>query len=37
VPVHLAYFTARVTEDGRLATFADLYGYDGKVREQLGN
>jgi L,D-transpeptidase YcbB len=36
VPVHLAYFTARVTEDGRLATFADLYGYDGKVREQLG-
>lgn len=36
VPVHLGYFTARVAEDGSLMTFADLYGYDGKVREKLG-
>jgi L,D-transpeptidase YcbB len=36
VPVHLAYFTVRVTEDGRLATFDDLYGYDEKIWQQLG-
>ncbi|HEX2257014.1 MAG TPA: L,D-transpeptidase family protein [Afifellaceae bacterium] len=36
VPVHLAYFTARVTDDGKLVTFADLYGYDSQVRQQLG-
>jgi murein L,D-transpeptidase YcbB/YkuD len=36
VPVHLTYFTVRVADDGSLKTFADLYGYDGKIREKLG-
>ena len=28
IPVHITYFTARVTEDGKLTTFGDYYGHD---------
>ncbi len=35
VPVYLVYFTARVEDDGHLATFADIYGNDGRVISAL--
>ncbi|NOT70285.1 MAG: L,D-transpeptidase family protein [Hyphomicrobium sp.] len=35
VPVHVTYFTARVNEDGKLQTFADLYGHDERVNSAL--
>jgi murein L,D-transpeptidase YcbB/YkuD len=35
VPVYLVYFTARVEDDGHLATFADLYGNDNRVMSAL--
>ncbi|MGL4397536.1 MAG: L,D-transpeptidase family protein [Hyphomicrobium sp.] len=35
VPVYLAYFTARVSDDGKLRTFADIYGHDGRVLSAL--
>ena len=31
IPVYLVYFTARVGDDGHLATFADIYGNDARV------
>jgi len=31
IPVYLVYFTARVANDGRLVTFGDIYGHDGRV------
>lgn len=31
LPVHLTYFTVRVSDDGELATFADIYGLDGRM------
>ncbi|MEQ1696493.1 MAG: L,D-transpeptidase family protein [Hyphomicrobiaceae bacterium] len=34
-PVHVGYFTARVDEDGKLRTFADLYGHDSKLASAL--
>jgi L,D-transpeptidase YcbB len=34
-PVHVGYFTARVDEDGKLRTFADLYGHDAKLAAAL--
>ena len=34
-PVHVTYFTARVDEDGKLLTFADLYGHDTKLAAAL--
>ena len=34
-PVHVAYFTARVDEDGKLRTFSDLYGHDAKLATAL--
>jgi L,D-transpeptidase YcbB len=34
-PVHVAYLTARVDEDGKLQTFADLYGHDAKLASAL--
>lgn len=34
-PVHVGYFTARVDEDGKLRTFADLYGHDAKLASAL--
>ena len=36
VPVHMAYFTLRVGEDGTVRSFADLYGHNGRVIEMLG-
>ncbi len=35
VPVYLVYFTARVEDDGHLATFADIYGNDDRVMSAL--
>ena len=35
IPVYLVYFTARVGDDGRLATFADIYGNDARVMSAL--
>jgi murein L,D-transpeptidase YcbB/YkuD len=35
VPVHLTYFTLTVGEDGRLQTFADIYGLDGRMAPKL--
>jgi len=35
VPVYLVYFTARVEDDGHLATFADIYGNDSRVMSAL--
>ncbi|WP_284315603.1 L,D-transpeptidase family protein [Labrys miyagiensis] len=36
IPVHIAYFTARVDDDGELKLFDDIYGYDKKVISALG-
>lgn len=35
VPVHLTYFTVRVSDDGELETFADIYGLDGRMGSAL--
>lgn len=35
VPVYLAYFTARVDDEGRLRTYADLYGSDSRLISAL--
>jgi murein L,D-transpeptidase YcbB/YkuD len=35
IPVHLAYFTARIGPDGALRVFEDTYGYDAKIIEHL--
>ena len=32
IPVHVAYFTAWVEEDGSLATFNDIYGHDHRLQ-----
>jgi L,D-transpeptidase YcbB len=37
IPVHVTYMTARVTEDGKLETYGDVYGLDGRVAAALGN
>jgi L,D-transpeptidase YcbB len=34
-PVHVTYFTARVDEDGKLKTFADIYGHDARISAAL--
>jgi murein L,D-transpeptidase YcbB/YkuD len=31
IPVHLAYFTVLVDEDGELQQFEDIYGYDAEM------
>ena len=31
IPVHTTYFTAVVDENGKVKTFSDIYGLDGKV------
>lgn len=31
IPVHITYFTASVEEDGRLKTFADIYGHEERI------
>lgn len=35
IPVYLVYFTARVQDDGQLATYADIYGNDARVMSAL--
>jgi murein L,D-transpeptidase YcbB/YkuD len=35
VPVHLAYFTAVVDEQGKVQTFADIYGLDARMGSAL--
>jgi len=35
VPVYLVYFTARVDDNGRLVTYGDIYGNDGRVMSAL--
>ncbi|WP_045836869.1 murein L,D-transpeptidase [Hyphomicrobium sp. 99] len=35
VPVYLVYFTARVDDDGRLQTYSDIYGHDGRIMSAL--
>ncbi|WP_407049895.1 murein L,D-transpeptidase [Methyloraptor flagellatus] len=36
VPVHIAYWTAFVDDDGKLETRADLYGHNARVKKLLG-
>jgi murein L,D-transpeptidase YcbB/YkuD len=36
IPVHLAYFTVRVQEDGSLKGFNDIYGHNAKLIAALG-
>jgi murein L,D-transpeptidase YcbB/YkuD len=35
IPVHIAYFTAEADEKGRVRTYPDIYGLDGKVASAL--
>jgi L,D-transpeptidase YcbB len=35
IPVHMTYFTTVVDENGRVATFADVYGLDNKMATAL--
>jgi murein L,D-transpeptidase YcbB/YkuD len=35
IPVHLAYFTAWVEDDGRLRAFSDIYGHERRVTQAL--
>jgi murein L,D-transpeptidase YcbB/YkuD len=35
IPVHMTYFTAVADEDGRVSTYADIYGHDGKLSAAL--
>jgi murein L,D-transpeptidase YcbB/YkuD len=35
IPVHVTYFTARVDDDGKLRTFGDFYGLDGRTAAAL--
>jgi len=36
IPVHLAYFTLRVEEDGTIRSFGDLYGHNEKLIAAMG-
>jgi murein L,D-transpeptidase YcbB/YkuD len=36
IPVHIAYFTLRVFEDGTLRSFGDVYGHNEKLIELMG-
>jgi len=35
IPVHMVYFTAVVDDDGKVSTFADVYGLDRKLATAL--
>ena len=35
IPIHLAYFTAWVGDDGRLKIFGDVYGHEKRVTQAL--
>ena len=32
IPVHITYFTAWVNDDGKLSTYADIYGHEPKIQ-----
>lgn len=36
IPVHLAYFTLRVDEDGAIRSYGDLYGHNEKLIAAMG-
>ena len=36
LPIHIEYFTAYVSDDGRLVLRNDVYGYEHKIEEALG-
>jgi murein L,D-transpeptidase YcbB/YkuD len=36
VPVYISYFTLRVSEDGTLRTYSDVYGHNDRVISLLG-
>lgn len=36
IPVYMTYFTAMVDDAGKLSTYGDLYGHDGKISSALG-
>ncbi|MEQ8601264.1 MAG: L,D-transpeptidase family protein [Devosia sp.] len=36
IPVHLAYFTLRVDDDGSIRSFGDLYGHNEKLIAAMG-
>ncbi len=35
IPVHIAYFTARVGKNGKITYFSDLYGHDSRMASAL--
>ncbi len=35
IPVHVTYMTARVDENGKLQTYGDFYGLDGRTAAAL--
>ncbi len=35
LPIHLAYFTAWVGDDGKVKTFSDIYGHEKRVTQAL--
>ncbi len=35
IPVHVTYMTTRVDDDGKLLTFGDFYGLDGRTAAAL--
>jgi murein L,D-transpeptidase YcbB/YkuD len=36
VPIHIAYFTLRVDQDGTIRSYADIYGHNKKLIAMLG-
>ncbi len=36
IPVHLGYFTVRVSDSGKLQKFPDIYGHHAKLKRALG-
>ena len=37
IPVHLAYFTLRVKEDGSIRSYSDIYGHNARLKRLLAN
>ncbi|MFA5957471.1 L,D-transpeptidase family protein [Hyphomicrobium sp.] len=35
IPIHIVYFTAWVTDDGKLKTFPDVYGHEKRITQAL--
>ncbi len=36
IPVYVTYMTARIDDDGKLQTYGDIYGRDGRLTRQMG-